>query len=68
MSQDLLLKQKDIFLDHFARLGIFHKILSLVGEEPQTPKAEEEEDTDKTPTADDKVSVSASVAYCNCLL
>ena len=56
MCQDLLHKQKDIFLDHFARLGIFHKILQLVGDEQQSPKSEQEEDdADKSSTAEEKV-------------
>lgn len=56
ICQDLLLKQKDIFLDHFARLGIFHKVMQLVGNEPQSPKSDNEEDeTDKGVAAEEKV-------------
>ena len=57
MSQDLLLKQKDIFLDHFARLGIFHKVLQLVGEEPQSPKSDAEDENDKL-SSEEKVRCS----------
>ncbi|XP_067942720.1 E3 ubiquitin-protein ligase HECTD1-like [Watersipora subatra] len=55
MSQDLLLKQKDIFLDHFARLGIFHKVLQLVGEEPQSPKSDAEDENDKLSSEEKEV-------------
>jgi hypothetical protein len=29
--EDLMTKAKDIFLDHFARLGVFSKVLQLAG-------------------------------------
>lgn len=29
--QDLMTKAQDIFLDHFARLGVFSKVLQLAG-------------------------------------
>lgn len=29
--QDLMIKSQDIFLDHFARLGIFSKVQTLAG-------------------------------------
>jgi len=41
ISQDLLNKQKETFLDHFARLGIFHKVQNLVGD--TAPEREEED-------------------------
>lgn len=35
--QDLTIKAQDIFLDHFARLGVFSKVLQLAG--PQDANA-----------------------------
>ena len=37
-------KTSDMFLDHFARLGVFSKVLSLAGspEEEERPKPKEE--------------------------
>lgn len=36
--QDLMEKAQDAFLDHFARLGVFSKVLALVGpRESQDP-------------------------------
>lgn len=29
--QDLMVKAQDIFLDHFARLGVFSKVYALAG-------------------------------------
>ena len=37
--QDLMQKSPDLFLDHFARLGVFNKVLQLAG-----PEEEEEEE------------------------
>jgi len=31
MIQDVTVKAQDIFLDHFARLGVFSKVLQLAG-------------------------------------
>ena len=45
--QDLMVKCQELFLDHFARLGVFSKVLSLAGPPP------EEEDGAKA--KDDKV-------------
>ena len=39
MIQDLMLKSRDSFLDYFAQLGIFRKVLSLCG-----PQSDDEED------------------------
>jgi E3 ubiquitin-protein ligase HECTD1 len=43
--QDLMTKAQDIFLDHFARLGVFSKVLQLAGpqdtQEAQSNKRDE---------------------------
>jgi len=39
MIQDLMLKSRDSFLDYFAQLGIFRKVLNLCG-----PQSDDEED------------------------
>jgi len=39
MIQDLMLKSRDSFLDYFAQLGIFRKVLHLCG-----PQSDNEED------------------------
>lgn len=43
--QDLMTKAQDIFLDHFARLGVFSKVLQLAGpqdtQESQSNKKDE---------------------------
>lgn len=39
--EDLMTKAQDIFLDHFARLGVFSKVLQLAGpQETSTPLSE----------------------------
>ena len=40
MIQDLMVKGKDEFLEHFARLGVFSKVAALTG--PQEPLPEPE--------------------------
>ncbi|KAG5887757.1 E3 ubiquitin-protein ligase Ufd4 [Gonioctena quinquepunctata] len=47
--QDLMGKSQDVFLDHFARLGIFTKVLALAGP-PEAQECEEAETTvEETP-------------------
>ena len=53
MIQDLVTKSCELFLEHFARLGVFQKVLALAG-----PSPEEEE---RAKTRDDKVSRLAEV-------
>ena len=48
--QDLMTKSPQVFLDHFARLGVFNKVLGLAG-----PPPEEEEENGARGRADDKV-------------
>ncbi|XP_053597850.1 E3 ubiquitin-protein ligase HECTD1 isoform X1 [Microplitis demolitor] len=49
MIQDLMMKGKDEFLEHFARLGVFSKVAALAG--PQDSPAEPENEPAATATA-----------------
>ncbi|XP_011314687.1 E3 ubiquitin-protein ligase HECTD1 isoform X8 [Fopius arisanus] len=40
MIQDLMMKGKDEFLEHFARLGVFSKVAALAGPQEPTPEPE----------------------------
>ncbi|XP_076297611.1 ubiquitin fusion-degradation 4-like isoform X1 [Lasioglossum baleicum] len=42
MIQDLMIKSKDEFLEHFARLGVFSKVASLAGPKETAPDPEAE--------------------------
>ncbi|XP_051170118.1 E3 ubiquitin-protein ligase HECTD1 isoform X4 [Leptopilina boulardi] len=42
MIQDLMIKGKDEFLEHFARLGVFSKVASLAGPQETIPEPETE--------------------------
>lgn len=42
MIQDLMIKGKDEFLEHFARLGVFSKVAALAGPQEATPEPEAE--------------------------
>ncbi|KYN06757.1 E3 ubiquitin-protein ligase HECTD1 [Cyphomyrmex costatus] len=42
MIQDLMIKGKDEFLEHFARLGVFSKVATLAGPQETTPEPEAE--------------------------
>lgn len=48
--QNLMNKAQDIFLDHFARLGVFSKVLQLAG--PQENRESKKPDTDDSPEID----------------
>ncbi|XP_015172356.1 PREDICTED: E3 ubiquitin-protein ligase HECTD1 isoform X6 [Polistes dominula] len=43
MIQDLMIKGKDEFLEHFARLGVFSKVASLAGPQETAPEPETEQ-------------------------
>nr|XP_050852146.1 E3 ubiquitin-protein ligase HECTD1 isoform X6 [Vespula vulgaris] len=43
MIQDLMIKGKDEFLEHFARLGVFSKVASLAGPQEAAPEPEAEQ-------------------------
>lgn len=45
--QDLMVKAQDIFLDHFARLGIFSKVQALAGPPESQEINEDEQSTDQ---------------------
>lgn len=62
MCQDLLNKHKNVFLDHFARLGIFHKIQRLVGISPQSAERESSTETEGEDEIDNSSSASGSTA------
>lgn len=53
--QDLMTKAQDIFLDHFARLGVFSKVLQLAG-----PQDTQESQSNKK---DDNVSLHMYKVY-----
>ena len=53
--QDLMTKAQDIFLDHFARLGVFSKVLQLAG-----PQDTQESQSNKK---DDNVSLHVYNVY-----
>ncbi|XP_034937703.1 E3 ubiquitin-protein ligase HECTD1 isoform X2 [Chelonus insularis] len=42
MIQDLMMKGKDEFLEHFARLGVFSKVAALMGPQDSLPELENE--------------------------
>lgn len=42
MIQDLMIKGKEEFLEHFARLGVFSKVAALAGPQETTPEPETE--------------------------
>ncbi|KZC09014.1 E3 ubiquitin-protein ligase HECTD1, partial [Dufourea novaeangliae] len=42
MIQDLMIKGKDEFLEHFARLGVFSKVAALAGSQETAPEPEAE--------------------------
>lgn len=45
--QDLMVKAQDLFLDHFARLGIFSKVQALTGPNDVQENIEENEATNE---------------------
>ncbi|PNF13828.1 hypothetical protein B7P43_G12448, partial [Cryptotermes secundus] len=65
--QDLMTKAQDIFLDHFARLGVFSKVLQLAGpqdsQESQSNKKDENEENEQEPLLDDANDMLPGKAY-----
>lgn len=45
--QDLMIKAQNVFLDHFARLGIFSKVQALAGPPEAQDISEEEQSVDQ---------------------
>ncbi|GAB6021555.1 hypothetical protein CHUAL_004153 [Chamberlinius hualienensis] len=60
--QDLMVKTKDVFLDHFARLGVFSKVLSLAGP-PEVEDDYKKEDGTEEEVLDDTKEVLAGRPY-----
>ncbi|XP_012942946.1 E3 ubiquitin-protein ligase HECTD1 isoform X2 [Aplysia californica] len=55
IMQDLMLKCQEIFLEHFARLGLFSRVLALAGpplQEEEGAKAKEDKEEDETNLVD----------------
>ncbi|KAK0043521.1 E3 ubiquitin-protein ligase HECTD1 isoform X5 [Biomphalaria pfeifferi] len=55
IMQDLILKCQDVFLEHFARLGLFSRVLALAGPAPQEEegvKAKEEKEEEEVNLSD----------------
>ena len=48
MIQDLMIKGKDEFLEHFARLGVFSKVSTLAGPQEITHEQEIEVSSNNT--------------------
>lgn len=48
--QDLMAKEQDLFLDHFARLGIFAKVQTLIGPNDVQDLNEESDQTSEQGT------------------
>lgn len=65
--QDLMTKAQDIFLDHFARLGVFSKVLQLAGpqdtQESQSNKKDDSEEGEQEPLLDDAKEMLPGKAY-----
>ncbi|XP_067009629.1 E3 ubiquitin-protein ligase HECTD1 isoform X3 [Anabrus simplex] len=65
--QDLMSKAQDIFLDHFARLGVFSKVMQLAGpQEPQDThinKKDENEEGEQEPLLEDAREILPGKAY-----
>ncbi|XP_069704389.1 E3 ubiquitin-protein ligase HECTD1 isoform X7 [Periplaneta americana] len=65
--QDLMTKAQEIFLDHFARLGVFSKVLQLAGpqdtQEAQSNKKDENEESEQEPLLDDAKEMLPGKAY-----
>ncbi|XP_049940581.1 E3 ubiquitin-protein ligase Ufd4 isoform X3 [Schistocerca serialis cubense] len=65
--QDLMTKAQDIFLDHFAKLGVFSKVLQLAGPQDAVEKKEEPpEETEQQPpepAVEDAKEMVAGKAY-----
>ncbi|XP_052130677.1 E3 ubiquitin-protein ligase HECTD1 isoform X3 [Frankliniella occidentalis] len=65
--QDLMEKAQDAFLDHFARLGVFSKVLALVGprdgQDPIVTAVKEEEESEVDTAQEDAREILAGKAY-----
>ncbi|XP_034255114.1 E3 ubiquitin-protein ligase HECTD1 isoform X1 [Thrips palmi] len=65
--QDLMEKAQDAFLDHFARLGVFSKVLALVGpregQDSVVSAAKDEEESEVDTSQEDAREILAGKAY-----
>ncbi|KAL0267404.1 UNVERIFIED_CONTAM: hypothetical protein PYX00_009683 [Menopon gallinae] len=66
--QDLTVKAQDIFLDHFARLGVFSKVLQLAGPQDVNSTAAKkqeitQEEADQEPLLEDAKEILSGKAY-----
>ncbi|XP_003699429.1 ubiquitin fusion-degradation 4-like isoform X9 [Megachile rotundata] len=63
MIQDLMIKGKDEFLEHFARLGVFSKVAALVGPQETTPEPEAESNQSEEQRMEDAIELLIGRAY-----
>lgn len=60
---DLMIKSQDIFLDHFARLGVFSKVLALTAPPDVPEPAHIEEQQEQEPAQEDSREILPGKAY-----
>lgn len=63
MIQDLMIKGKDEFLEHFARLGVFSKVAALAGPQDAAPEPEAESNQSEEQRIEDARELLIGRAY-----
>ncbi|KOC70101.1 E3 ubiquitin-protein ligase HECTD1 [Habropoda laboriosa] len=63
MIQDLMIKGKDEFLEHFARLGVFSKVAALAGPQETSPEPEAESNQSEEQRMEDAKELLIGRAY-----
>ncbi|KOX75373.1 E3 ubiquitin-protein ligase HECTD1 [Melipona quadrifasciata] len=63
MIQDLMIKGKDEFLEHFARLGVFSKVAALAGPQEVAPEPEAESNQSEEQRMEDARELLIGRAY-----
>lgn len=63
MIQDLMIKGKDEFLEHFARLGVFSKVAALAGPQDAAPEPETESNQSEEQRIEDARELLIGRAY-----
>lgn len=63
MIQDLMIKGKDEFLEHFARLGVFSKVAVLAGPQDAAPEPETESNQSEEQRIEDARELLIGRAY-----
>ncbi|XP_033347541.1 E3 ubiquitin-protein ligase HECTD1 isoform X5 [Bombus vosnesenskii] len=63
MIQDLMIKGKDEFLEHFARLGVFSKVAALAGPQEAVPEPEAESNQSEEQRMEDARELLIGRAY-----